>query len=170
MKLTSLTFIGLAAFGLSACESNRYESSGFSGIGSEVGTTDVSRTDRYFAVTSAGQINPEIPRLTARSGSSNNGVLAEKAIRSGGSTPGRSQSVVINGQKLALSIVDVNSTTFAVLKTPSGLFSSAMNADVASAFKSQLHDLTGCGGFSNVYSYGSSPNKPIGMAMQLNCG
>lgn len=151
---------------LAACANPaKHQSSGFSGLGSEPGTvTRASLGDPRLAT---GQLDPDIPAKTVRSGSQNRAAQAELAIRTAGSW--RARAVEVGSQELALSVIYVNQTPYAVLKPRSGVFAPGIVPETAASLSASAADLTGCPAGSQVYSHGPQPNRPQGLAVVLAC-
>jgi hypothetical protein len=146
------------------------QGSGFTGIGSEAAS--VARAERMFEgePLAGGTLRADIPRRAVRSNSANRLDQAELAIRKGARSGRRARRVTLGGQKLVLSIVDVNATPYAVLKMPSGLFRGKVAPGASAALATQARALTGCAADSRVYSYGAVPDRPEGIAIALFCG
>jgi len=161
---------GIIVLGFSAgSDAGKSTGAGFSGLSSE--PSAAAPKESYARLQSpAGQLHSDIPRRRAKSRSSNRMDHAEVAIRNGGSSGGRAKRVMVGGQKLALSVVDVNAIPFAVLKKRAGVFNGAIGARIEADFAANITQLTGCNAGSRVYAYGPSTDKPVGLALVLNCG
>jgi|AMFO01.1.fsa_nt_gi hypothetical protein len=161
---------GLAMLVLAGCTgSGQNQGAGFTGLGSEA--TSVSRAMQPVGTVPAtgAALLPDLPRSQVRANTANRLGQAELAIRNGGSFGRHAKRVSIGGETLALSIVDVNTTPFAVLRAPGALFSPAINPAAGAALQSQARALTGCAADSRTYFYGATPDRPIGLAVALYC-
>jgi len=162
---TKLYIVALASLGLAAC--SQPQGAGFSGIGFEggavAGAAPVSETRL-----STSQVRP-LPFHQATSGSGTLSDMAEIAIRTGGTVPGRSTLVQVSGQPLAMSLVQVDQTPFAVLRVPSGQSTARMDKRTQTAFAEQLGGLTGCKPASGVYGLGNPKRDLSGLAAALDC-
>ncbi len=150
--------------------SGQNQGAGFTGLGSEAASVTRAAPPVGAAPEPVGVLLPDLPRRQVRANTANRLSQAELAIRKGGSAWGRAKRVRINGDKLALSIVQVNTTPFAVLRAPGALFSPAINPAAGAALQAQARALTGCAADSRAYFYGASPDRPVGLAVALDCG
>lgn len=159
--------LGALALGLAGCsDPARHQSTGFSGLGAEPGVAKASLVDPRL---SGGVLRSDIPVKVVRSGSSNRAVQAELAIKTAKGSGNRSRKVSVGYQELALSIVYVNGTPYAVLKPKAGLFAANIVPETGAALASGAVELTGCPAISQVYSYGPQPNQPQGLTVALGC-
>ena len=159
----------MAVCALAGCDSSRqYQSSGFSGIGSEAQI--VTRSDSRLALGS-GTLHADIPVHYARSGSKSGYDQAEAAMRKGGGTAARAKKTRVGHQDLAISVVYVNDKPFAVVKPAPGIWVKAITPHTQQALRSDAKALTGCASGGGVYGDGPR-NKQlfIALAMPLACG
>ncbi len=162
---------GLAMLVLAGCAaSGQNQGVGFTGLGSEAALVSRSVQPDGTASATPGALRPDLPRRHVRANTANRLSQAELAIRNGGSFGRHAKRVTIGGETLALSIVDVNTTPFAVLRAPGALFSPAINPAAGAALQSQARVLTGCAADSRAYFYGATPDRPVGLAVALYCG
>ncbi len=167
--MKTICVLGMAALTLtlSACsDASKHQSSGFSGIGSE---HTVSRDSAIDPRLSGGTLHGDIPIRSARSGSTNRADHAELAIRKASGSGWRSKPVTVGSQTLALSVLYINGTPYAVLKPKAGLFAPNIVPEASAAFAANASDLTGCPAASQVYAVGPQPNRPQGLTMALTC-
>lgn len=170
MKNLLLPALCLSVLAVSACENlwNR-QGIGFTGINGEPKTfTETRGRDDYVARRlSVPAELAGIPTTRVQSDKAGVDDLAKAAIAAGGRTPDTAVQVGGESQTLMLSTVQVNSTLFAVLRTPSEI-SARMAPDAGAAFLSSVPRLTGCLAAGDVYQRGST-SRTTGVAVPLDC-
>lgn len=169
MKLNVLLIA--SAITLAACDEYGYTRGvGFTGIDGEPGTIAESNAEQglvSLALSSSAAL-AALPQINLQENNTSYDSMAQTAVRHGGRDISTALPVELAGQKQMLSMIQVNSVPFAVLRLPAG--NPARLPDGTSvAFLSATPELTGCLlAQSQVYANGDL-DRASGMAVPLNC-
>jgi hypothetical protein len=145
------------------------KSIGFTGVGSD--TFQVKDNRRGVAAGTPVAANTSGRSLIViKSRQKTRSQQAKVAILRGAKFGPASSEVVVAGQPLSFSLIEVNGTRFGVLNKRPKLFDVAMSSQTRSAFAAQLPSLTGCNADGAGYGYGPNRAAPTGIAIPLNCG
>lgn len=166
---------------LGACSAPK--SVGFTGIGSEPGSVARAQNSSVFSggagysatnsaayAASTGNFADGLPLRRTGTGNNRKSSMAEAAVRTASNAPNTSVPISIVGAPLALSLVEVNDTLFAVAKEPIGSFRQVFKADqMGQQFLARVPSLTGCQPTGKGYSFATTRPATSGAAVPIDC-
>ncbi|MGJ8625792.1 MAG: hypothetical protein ACSHXB_02425 [Sulfitobacter sp.] len=145
------------------------QSIGFTGVGTESAQVNFQR--RGVPVGAGLAANTSGRSLVIiKSRQKTRSQQAKVAILHGAKFGAASSEVLVAGQPLSFSLIEVNGTRFGVLNKRPEIFNASMSSQTRSAFAAQLLSLTGCSADGAGYGYGPNRSAPTGIAIPLICG
>ncbi|MGJ8617243.1 MAG: hypothetical protein ACSHWS_10410 [Sulfitobacter sp.] len=146
---------------------------GFTGVGATHGMgvpRPVAVSQRSTYVHRQGAASTGIIRVNgARYASKSRHDQAKIAIRAAGKVPDQARPVVVSGQATLLTLVDVGTTRFAVLRNQASRSNEFLKNGTNFAFAESIPTLTGCRAEGGGYGLGLGPAKPKALAMPILC-